>query len=65
MQFNLQPISNVLGVLMIIFGLSILSCGGVALYYEGGDSDPIIKAGLVTFFSVLLHGDINLKAKQM
>ncbi|MBK6362541.1 MAG: TrkH family potassium uptake protein [Saprospiraceae bacterium] len=50
MQFNLQPISNVLGVLMIIFGLSILSCGGVALYYEGGDSDPIIKAGLVTFF---------------
>lgn len=50
MRFNFQPISNVLGVLMIIFGLSILSCGGVALYYGGNDSEPIIKSGLLTFF---------------
>jgi trk system potassium uptake protein TrkH len=50
MQFNLQPISNILGVLMIIFGLSILICGGVGIYYDGQGGHPVIKAGLITFF---------------
>ncbi|MFZ1705496.1 MAG: potassium transporter TrkG [Saprospiraceae bacterium] len=54
MQFNLQPISNVLGVLMIIFGLSILSCGFVAYFNNGFDTQAIFKAGTVTFFFGIL-----------
>src|SRR5690606_8070556 len=55
MQFNLQPISNVLGVLMIIFGLCILGCGGVAYLYGEGDVEPLAKAGAITLvFGVAL-----------
>lgn len=50
MQINLQPISNVLGVLMIIFGMAILSCGVVDFIYGEPEEVPIIKAGLITFF---------------
>jgi len=49
MQFNLQPISNVLGVLMILLGLSMFSCCGVAYAYGGNDVEPMFHSGLITF----------------
>lgn len=55
MQFNLQPISNVLGVLMIIFGLGILACGGVSMLYPEGGTEPLVRAGAITLiFGVAL-----------
>ncbi len=49
MQINFQPISNVIGVLMILLGLGMFITAGVSLYFESYDYLAFIKSGVVTF----------------
>jgi trk system potassium uptake protein len=49
MKLNLQPISNILGVLLIVFGLAMASSGLVSFFYNENAMQGILLAGLVTF----------------
>jgi trk system potassium uptake protein len=48
MNINLQPISNVVGVLLILLGLSMLLTSGVAYYNASNDYLTFINAGGIT-----------------
>jgi trk system potassium uptake protein TrkH len=50
MKLNLQPISNILGVLLILFGSVMLVAGGVSAYYEDGATTGILISGIITIF---------------
>ncbi len=55
MQINLQPISNVIGVLMILLGISMFGTAIVSNFYEATDTDSFIKSGAITtIFGALL-----------
>ncbi|MBK9255627.1 MAG: TrkH family potassium uptake protein [Saprospiraceae bacterium] len=55
MKLNLQPISNVLGVLIIILGISMFVAAGITFYYEDKDFwDLVSAAGITVFFGVLM-----------
>ena len=50
MQLNLQPISNVLGVLMILLGISMFGTALVSWYYDAADTMSFLQAGGLTVF---------------
>lgn len=55
MQINLQPISNVVGVLMILLGVSMFGTAFISNYYEATDTVSFIKSGgITTLFGALL-----------
>ena len=54
MQINYQPISNVVGVLTILLGLSMFCTAGVSFHYHSLDFDAFIKSGSVTTISGLI-----------
>ena len=47
-MIRLQPISNVLGVLLILLGGLMLACLPFSYYYHEGDSHALIVSGLLT-----------------
>lgn len=53
-MINLQPISNVIGVLLIVLGFSMLLCLPVSWYYQSGDADAFINAGCLTIIVGIL-----------
>ena len=54
MKLNLQPISNVLGVLVIIIGLSMLLCIPVSLYHGAGDAGALFESSCIALvFGIL------------
>lgn len=54
MKLNLQPISNVLGVLVIIIGLCMMACIPVSVYHEAGDAGALFKSGCIALgFGIL------------
>jgi len=55
MRINIQPISNVLGVLMLILGLVMMSCTFVSIYYQSGDGGALFSSGAASsIFGILL-----------
>jgi trk system potassium uptake protein TrkH len=59
MKINLQPISNVIGVLLFILGCFMFSCIPVSLYHESGDGGSLFTSGTIT----LLFGILFWKYK--
>ncbi len=53
-MINLQPISNVIGVLLIVLGFSMLLCLPVSWYYQSGDGPSLINAGCMTMIVGIL-----------
>ena len=47
-MIRLQPISNVVGVLLILLGGLMLACLPFSFYYHEGDSQALIVSGLLT-----------------
>ncbi len=47
-MFKIRPITNVIGILLIILGLLMFSCLGFAYYFESDDTNALIKSGLIT-----------------
>jgi len=62
MRLNLQPISNVLGVLIIIIGVSILACIPVSLYHQSGDAGALFKSGCVAMVCGILAWKYKFKS---
>lgn len=62
MKLNLQPISNVLGVLVIIIGASILACIPVSLYHQSHDAGALFKAGTIAMFFGILAWKYKFKS---
>ncbi len=48
MTINLQPISNVIGVLMILVGLLMFLCIPFSVYFNSGDAGAMFTSGVVT-----------------
>ena len=59
MKINPQPISNVLGVLLLIIGFLMLCCIPVTLYHESGDGSALFQSGAIT----MIIGIISWKYK--
>lgn len=54
MKLNLQPISNVLGVLIVIIGMSMFCCIPVSIYHDAGDAGALFKSGCIaSIFGIL------------
>ena len=51
MKINYQPISNVVGVLMILLGIAMFATAGVSIYNNGYDYMSFFKAGGITFLT--------------
>ncbi len=49
MFINLQPISNVLGVILILFSITMLTCVPVSLFYGDGAHTSFLWSALITF----------------
>jgi len=50
MNINLQPISNVIGVLMMLLGAAMLATTSVSFYFGSDDLFSFLKSGTITFF---------------
>lgn len=50
MALNLQPISNVLGVLLLLLGFSMIGTAGVSWIYNSSDVIDFLQAGGITIF---------------
>jgi len=50
MNINLQPISNVIGVLMMLLGVAMLATAGVSLHFGSDDMFSFLKSSTITFF---------------
>ena len=48
MNINLQPISNVVGVLLIVVGLLMFCCIPFSIYFHSGDGGALFTAGCIT-----------------
>ena len=54
MKLNLQPISNVLGVLVTIIGMSMFMCIPVSMFHHAGDAGALFKSGCIaSIFGIL------------
>ena len=53
-MLNLQPISNVVGVLLVILGFSMLLCLPVSWYYASGDGSALFNSGAFTCITGIL-----------
>ena len=47
-MFKVRPITNVVGILLVILGGLMLSCLGFSYYYGGEDSAALWQSGLIT-----------------
>lgn len=54
MRINFQPVSNVLGVLLMLLGISMFITAGISLIYDSYDYVPFSRAGAITFVSGIL-----------
>jgi trk system potassium uptake protein TrkH len=67
MKINTQPISNVVGVLLIFVGLLMMSCLIVSSIFDSNDVQPILKSSLISIGTGLIlwiykfktHAQIN------
>ena len=50
MRINLQPVSNVIGIFLIVLGLLMLICAGVSVFYNSGDTYAFVHSGCITMF---------------
>lgn len=62
-KINIQPISNVLGVLMIFLGLSMFVTALVSFYNQSNDYNPIFSSGLITFVFGLILWLYNFRTR--
>jgi len=53
-MINLQPISNVIGVLLIVLGIAMLLCLPVSWYFNSGDGSALLNAGSITMICGIL-----------
>jgi len=52
---NIRPITNVIGILLLILGALMLSCLGYSVYFDSPDTKALLNAGLITMaFGFLL-----------
>ena len=68
-MFKIRPITNVIGILLIILGSLMLSCLGFSLYYGSHDVKSLLLSGLVTIgFGILLFlyrkGDTTISKRE-
>ena len=54
MIINLQPVSNVIGALLVIIGLVMLCCIPFGLYYKSGDATALLNSGSITMIVGIL-----------
>jgi len=47
-MIKIRPITNVLGILLIMLGFLMFSCLGFALYFESDDVTALLRAGSIT-----------------
>lgn len=59
MKLNLQPISNIIGVLLILFGFAMEASAVVSYFYNDGATKGIGLAGLIT----ICLGGLSLRYK--
>lgn len=50
MRINLQPVSNVIGIFLIVLGILMFFCAGVGRYYNSGDTYAFVQAATITMF---------------
>lgn len=50
-MINLQPISNVVGVLLVVIGTMMLGCLPFSWYYGGEDARALATSGLITIIA--------------
>ncbi len=62
MKLNLEPISNVLGVLIIIIGASMMACIPVGLFHVSGDAGAMFKSGSIAMISGILLWKYKFKS---
>ena len=48
MNINIQPISNVVGILLILLGLAMFLTSGVAYYNNSADYEAFLRSGIIT-----------------
>ena len=53
-MINLQPISNVIGALLILLGLAMFLCLPVSWYFESGDASALFNSGCITMIFGIL-----------
>ncbi|HMP32647.1 MAG TPA: potassium transporter TrkG, partial [Saprospiraceae bacterium] len=58
-MINVQAISNVVGVLLIILGFCMLLCIPFSMYYQSGEAGSLFQAGAIT----MLFGILSWKYK--
>jgi trk system potassium uptake protein TrkH len=47
-MIKIRPITNVIGILLVIVGFLMLSCLGFSYSFQSGDAPALIKSGLIT-----------------
>lgn len=50
MRINLQPVSNVIGIFLIVLGILMFFCAGVSGYYNSGDTYAFVQSATITMF---------------
>jgi trk system potassium uptake protein len=64
MKINLQPVSNVLGILLLLLGALMLLCMLASWYYESGDGSALFQAGSVTMILGILSWLYKFKSSE-
>ena len=54
MRINLEPISNVIGILLVMIGFLMLTCIPVSLYHNSGDSGALYTSATITLVCGIL-----------
>jgi len=54
MKFNFQPISNVLGILLVLYGVCMLMTGVISLLYEASDAGAFFTSGGITIITGII-----------
>lgn len=60
-KLNLEPISNVLGVTLVILGVAMLTCIPVSLYFQSGDAGAFFMSGAITMIIGILFWKYKFK----
>jgi trk system potassium uptake protein TrkH len=62
MKINIQPISNVVGVLLIVIGVLMYCCIPFGLHHHSGDAGALFEAGTITIVVGILFWKYKFKS---
>ena len=62
-MINLQPISNVVGVLLIVIGFMMLTCVPITFIFQSGDTIPLVISAFITMICGILSWKYKFSEK--